>query len=109
MIKFSEPTNNIRPKLVGEKSGWKIVTTNIDETIYVLCQVVGYPVPIFRLITFSNYMHALVIGWTEHSKSNLIYVGTIAVPISSWKYLLVAFSHREYLHKKFIFISIYWS
>lgn len=42
------PTNNIAPKLMGDKFGWKIILGRENSLISIMCQVVGYPVPIFK-------------------------------------------------------------
>lgn len=44
-----EPTSNIVPKVPGKKyEGGEIVSSVNGSSIYLLCQVVGYPVPRYR-------------------------------------------------------------
>lgn len=47
-VPIPEPTNNIPPKAMDKKYGFSIIFTNVNDTTYLLCQVVGYPVPLFR-------------------------------------------------------------
>lgn len=44
----SEPTNNIPPKLTGERTLGKISTYSQHTSAVLLCPVVGYPYPISK-------------------------------------------------------------
>lgn len=47
---FSEPTNNLAPKAVDNKIRFTLMLTTVGEPTYVMCPVVGYPVPLFRYV-----------------------------------------------------------
>lgn len=47
----TEPTGNIAPKLPGKKyEGGKIETSPLNSSVFIICDVVGYPVPLYRLV-----------------------------------------------------------
>lgn len=50
-IIFSEPTNNIAPKLVGDRYLGKVMSEKSSNDVYMLCQIIGYPSPIYRFVT----------------------------------------------------------
>lgn len=44
-----EPTGNVAPKLTGKKyDGGKIELFASNTSVYMTCDVVGYPVPLYR-------------------------------------------------------------
>lgn len=46
---IAEPTNNIPPKVPGKKyEGGEIVARLKGSDVYLMCQVIGFPVPFFR-------------------------------------------------------------
>lgn len=45
---FAEPTNNLPPKLIGERTAWKIAAHSLGSDIAVMCPVVGFPFPVFK-------------------------------------------------------------
>lgn len=45
---FSEPTNNLPPKLIGERTAWKISIASQTSSLAVQCPIVAFPFPIFR-------------------------------------------------------------
>lgn len=48
-LTFVAPTSNIAPKVPGQKyDGGKIVTIKQNSNVYLLCEVVGHPVPYFK-------------------------------------------------------------
>jgi hypothetical protein len=47
---FTEPTNNIAPKALDKKFGFTLVSDNVTETIFLMCPVVAFPVPLFRYL-----------------------------------------------------------
>lgn len=49
---FPEPTNNIAPKLVGERSLGRIMSAKSWSNVYMLCQIIGYPSPIYRFVIY---------------------------------------------------------
>ena len=50
----TEPTNNIPPRLAGRKIGGSFMLDVIEShTAMILCEVSGYPVPVFRYVMFS--------------------------------------------------------
>lgn len=58
---FTEPTNNIAPKKHGENfQGWKISDILIGGNVFLTCDVVSYPAPVFRFvwlnITYNLYV-----------------------------------------------------
>lgn len=48
VIFLPEPTNNLAPKALDKKYGFSIMSSNVGGDLFLLCQVVGYPVPVFR-------------------------------------------------------------
>lgn len=49
---IAEPTNNIAPKALGDKyEGGKLMSPRQRDQVFLMCQVVGYPSPIFRLVS----------------------------------------------------------
>lgn len=48
IIVLTEPTSNIAPKALDKKFGFAIVTARINKTAIAMCQVVGFPVPIYK-------------------------------------------------------------
>lgn len=44
---FSEPTNNVAPKKIASEFGFRVVKSSINEVAWLICQVTGYPVPLF--------------------------------------------------------------
>lgn len=48
VIFLPEPTNNLAPKALDKKYGFSIMSSNVGGNLFLLCQVVGYPVPVFR-------------------------------------------------------------
>lgn len=50
---FSEPTGKIAPKLPGQRyEGGKIYFSPSMQTVVLTCDVVGFPVPAFRLVLY---------------------------------------------------------
>ncbi|XP_068899417.1 cell adhesion molecule Dscam1 isoform X13 [Tenebrio molitor] len=49
---ITEPTNNLPPKLVGEKTPWKITAFPEKSDGVILCPVVGFPYPVFKWYKF---------------------------------------------------------
>lgn len=46
---LSEPTSNVAPKLTGKKyDGGKIELFAHHEAVFLTCDVVGYPAPLYR-------------------------------------------------------------
>lgn len=46
---ISEPTSNIAPKSPGKKyEGGEIMYSPAGQKVFMSCQVVGFPVPLFR-------------------------------------------------------------
>lgn len=53
LLRISEPTNKIPPKVPGKKyEGGEIVSVEMKATAYLLCQVTGFPAPMFRYFLF---------------------------------------------------------
>ncbi|VEN53579.1 unnamed protein product [Callosobruchus maculatus] len=50
--KLHEPTNNLPPKLTGERTLGKILSFSQQSTAVLLCPVVGYPFPKFKWYKF---------------------------------------------------------
>lgn len=48
----AEPTNNIPPKVLDKKIGFVLVSDSINGTIFAMCPVVAFPVPLFRYFIF---------------------------------------------------------
>jgi hypothetical protein len=48
IIIFTEPTNNIAPKAIDKKIGFTLVMTDVKDTVFMMCPVVAFPVPLFR-------------------------------------------------------------
>lgn len=45
---FTEPTNNVAPKKIGaEFGGWRVAYIRQETTVFLTCQVTGFPVPRF--------------------------------------------------------------
>lgn len=74
---LTEPTNNIAPKLPGEKyEGGRIVTYHQSSTAYLMCQVVGYPVPRYRYCLVLQWFYRFMLYFHNYIKrSILIYSG----------------------------------
>lgn len=48
---FTEPTGNLSPKAPGEKyEGGKIITSANKKTVHIICNVIGFPIPIYRYV-----------------------------------------------------------
>lgn len=47
-----EPTNNIAPKALDKKIGFTAISNNVKESIFLMCPVVAFPVPLFRYLCF---------------------------------------------------------
>lgn len=48
---FTEPTGNLSPKAPGEKyEGGKIVISDIKKNVHITCNVIGYPIPVYRYV-----------------------------------------------------------
>lgn len=44
---FSEPTSNVAPKKVAAEFGFRVVKSSVGEVTWLICQVTGFPVPLF--------------------------------------------------------------
>lgn len=54
-VTFTEPTGNVPPKLSGSKyDGGKIFIFGVNTTVYMNCEIVGYPIPKYRCYIFGQ-------------------------------------------------------
>ena len=49
-FRFSEPTNNIAPKAIDKKIGFTLVSNDVNSTVFLMCPVVAFPVPLIRYL-----------------------------------------------------------
>ncbi|XP_039283540.1 Down syndrome cell adhesion molecule-like protein Dscam2 isoform X10 [Nilaparvata lugens] len=89
---ITEPTNNIAPKVPGEKyEGGKILMSRLRSTVFLMCQVSGFPVPMYRWYKFldgSSRKQAVVMDDRVKQVSGTLIIREAKVE-DSGKYLCV--------------------